>query len=1068
MSNKKYWQNFGDLTESERFKEDSQNEFQEELLPLAELDGKGLLDATTPRRDFLKYLGFSTAAAALAASCEMPVKKSVPYLNRPDNVIPGVANYYASTYVNGGDAISVVVKQRDGRPIKIEGNEMSSVTKGGTSAQAQASVLDLYDPTRLRHPLQKSGADYKEVPSFDTFDKLVTAAVAGIGSKAIVLLTSTINSPSTLQIISEFLAKYPGSRHVQYDAVSHSGMLLANEMTYGKKAIPSYQFDKAKTIVSLGADFLGTWLSPVEFSNQYASNRKVKSKKPELSRHIHFESMMSLTGSNADDRYTHKPSQTGAVALALLAKLGGAVTAPAITDAKLAKGIEKTAAVLNASKGAALVVCGSNDVNIQVVVNAINEAIGANGTTINWGSTTNTRKGVDSEMAQLVNDMNAGTVGGVFVYDCNPAYSYSDAKKFIDALVKVPLSVSFSGTMDETTEQCKFVLPSHHWLESWGDAEPKSGFVSLLQPTINPLFKTRPFQTSLLKWAGNTSDYETYYKNYWATKLGSVTNWDQALQDGVIETSSATLLGGAGFNGAGIAAAAAKIAAIKSGEIEVVLYQKISVGNGSQANNPWLQELPDPITKVTWDNYAIISPEMAKTLLSLDVMNNQRQADAYEVHPEKPVVKITVNGKSLELPALIIPGLNNSTVAIALGYGRRSASTNKDEIMDRTGRAAAGSGKNAYPFVTTDGSTLLYSSVATIEKTGDTYPLAQTQVHGFTEGRPIIYETNLASYLADPKAVLAEPTHERAILTPEGKTDFVKDGTMYPDFAKPGIKWGMSIDLNTCTGCSACVVACTAENNVSVVGKIQTQRAHEMHWLRIDRYFTGDLENPDVVFQPMLCQHCDNAPCENVCPVAATNHSSEGLNQMTYNRCIGTRYCANNCPYKVRRFNWLDYNGSDSFKDNQQSLIGLDMDEVVNHMNDDLTRMVLNPDVTVRGRGVIEKCSFCVQRLQENKLEAKKQQNPALVRNVKTACMQACPTNAINFGNVNDKESEVSKARADESRNFYVLEQLHVLPNVSYLAKIRNTDRQIGHHEEEHAAPAVSGAEKAAPAPAAH
>ena len=1047
---KKYWQNFGDLTESERFKQDSQNEFQEELLPLAELDGKGILDAATPRRDFLKYLGFSTAAAALAASCDMPVRKSVPYLQKPDNVIPGVANLYASTYVNGGDAISVVVKQRDGRPIKIEGNELCSVTKGGTSAQAQASVLDLYDPTRLRHPLQKNGTDYKEVTSFDAFDKLVAGAIAGLGGKAIVLLTSTIHSPSTLQIISEFLAKYPGSSHVQYDAVSHSGMLQANEITYGKKAIPSYQFDKAKTIVSLGADFLGTWLSPVEFSNQYASNRKVKNKKPELSRHIHFESMMSLTGSNADDRYTHKPSETGAVALALLAKLGGAVTAPAIADAKLAKGIDATAAALNASKGAALVVCGSNDINIQVIVNAINEAIGANGTTINWGSTTNTRKGIDAEMAQLVNEMSAGTVGALMVYDCNPSYSYSDAKKFTDALVKVPVSVSFNCTMDETTEQCKYVLPSHHWLESWGDAEPKTGCVSLLQPVINPLFKTRPFQTSLLKWAGSINDYETYYKTYWATKLGSIANWDKALQDGVIEPATPAAVTSALFNGAGIAAATAKIAAAKTGATEIVLYQKISVGNGSQANNPWLQELPDPISKVTWDNYAMISPEMAKTLLTLDVMGDQRQADAYEVHPEKPVVKITVNGRSVELPALIIPGLNNATIAVALGYGRQSISTDKDIILDRIGRAAAGTGKNAYPLVTSDGSTLLYNAVATVEKTATTYPLAQTQVHGFTEGRPVIYETNLLSYIANPKAVLAEPTHERAMLTPEGKTDFVKDGTMYPDFVKPGIKWGMSIDLNTCTGCSACVVACTAENNVSVVGKIQVQRAHEMHWLRIDRYFTGDLQNPDVVFQPMLCQHCDNAPCENVCPVAATNHSSEGLNQMTYNRCIGTRYCANNCPYKVRRFNWLDYNGSDSFKDNQKTLIGLDMDEVVNHMNDDLTRMVLNPDVTVRGRGVIEKCSFCVQRLQETKLEAKKQQDPTLVRNVKTACMQACPTNAIAFGNVNDKESEVSKARLDDSRNFYVLEQLHVLPNVSYLAKIRNTDRHIGVEEEQH------------------
>ncbi|MFZ4769714.1 MAG: TAT-variant-translocated molybdopterin oxidoreductase, partial [Ferruginibacter sp.] len=678
--NKKYWQNFGDLTESERFQQASQNEFQEELLPLAELDGKGMLDTPTPRRDFLKYLGFSTAAAALAASCEMPVKKSVPYLNKPDNVIPGVANYYASTYVNGGDAISVVVKQRDGRPVKIEGNELSSITKGGTSAQAQASVLDLYDPTRLRHPLQKSGEDFKEVPSFDAFDKLVGTAVAGITGKAIVLLTSTINSPSTLQIISEFLAKYPGSRHVQYDAVSYSGMLLANEITYGKKAIPSYQFDNAKTIVSLGADFLGTWLSPVEFSKQYSVNRKVKSKKPELSRHIHFESMMSLTGSNADDRFTHKPSQTGAVALALLAKLGGAVSAPTISDAKLVKGIEKTAAVLNASKGAALVVCGSNDVNIQVIVNAINDVIGANGTTINWGATNNTRKGTDAEIVQLITDMNSGAVGGLFVYDCNPAYSYSDAKKFIDALVKVPVSVSFNGTMDETSEQCKFILPSHHWLESWGDAEPKSGYVSLLQPTINPLFKTRPFQTSLLKWAANTNDYETYYKNFWAAKLGSLTSWDQAIQDGVIETAATNA--GAVFNAGSLAAAATKIAATKSAATEVVLYQKISVGTGSQANNPWLQELPDPISKVTWDNYAMISPELAKTLLTLDVMNNQRQADAYEVHPEKPVVKITVNGKSLELPALIIPGLNSSTIAIALGYGRQSA--NKDQILDRT------------------------------------------------------------------------------------------------------------------------------------------------------------------------------------------------------------------------------------------------------------------------------------------------------------------------------------------------------------------------------------------------
>ena len=1049
MSKKKYWQSFGELNQTQSFQEATENEFNEDL-PLVDLDDKGILDAKTPRRDFLKYLGFSTAAAAIAASCEMPVRKAVPYLNRPDNIIPGVANYYASTYINGGDTISVVVKQRDGRPIKIEGNELSTITNGGTSAQAQASVLDLYDNTRLRYPMQKDGKGFKEVTGFDAFDKMVAPAIVG---KNVAILTGTVNSPSTLAIISEFLAKYPGSRHVQYDAVSYSGMLLANEACYGKKAIPSYHFDKAKVIVSLGADFLGTWLSPVEFSNQYSQNRHVKGEKVELNRHFHFESMMSLTGSNADDRFTHKPSETGAVALALAAKLGVAVSAPAIADKRLADGITAAAAALTASKGAALVVCGSNDTNIQIIVNAINEAIGANGSTVNWAITSNYKNGIDADMTKLVDDMASGVVGAVLINGVNPVYTYNDSKKFTDALAKV-VSVSFNGTMDETTELCKYVIPAHHWLESWGDAEPKSGYFSLLQPTINPMFKTRAFQTSLIKWsaaAGSAvSDYETYFRTYWNAKLGSTDLYDKALQDGVVEPATMPV-GGGSFNGGKLAEAAAAATAVKGGAVEVVLYQKVSVGNGSQANNPWLQELPDPISKVTWDNYAMMSPAMAKSLLNLDVMNQEggKQSD-YEVHPEKPVVKITVNGKSVELPVIVLPGLNASTIALAVGYGRES--TNKDETKNYIGKSANGAGKNVYPFVVSNGTNFLYSTVATVEKTGNTYPLAQTQVHGFTESRPVIYETNLKSFNANPEAVLEEITAERLATTASGSTDYVNDATMYPDFDKPGIKWGMSIDLNTCTGCSACVVACTAENNVSVVGKIQVQRAHEMHWLRIDRYFTGDLENPDVVFQPMLCQHCDNAPCENVCPVAATNHSSEGLNQMTYNRCIGTRYCANNCPYKVRRFNWLDYTGADSFADNQSPMLGDYMNESVMQMNDDLTRMVLNPDVTVRSRGVIEKCSFCVQRLQETKLEAKKQQDPTMVRNVKTACMQACPTHAISFGNVNDKESDVYKIRHvdQKHRAFYVMEQLHVLPNVSYLAKVRNTDRHIGVEEEGH------------------
>ena len=1092
MSQKKYWGNFGQLNQTESFKKASNDEFQEDLLPLEDLD-EGFLQGKTPRRDFLKYLGFSTAAAALAASCQTPVRHAVPFLSRPDDIVPGVAEFFASTYINRGDAISVLVKQRDGRPIKIEGNELSAITKGGTNAQAQASVLDLYNTSRLRHPLQKSGNDYKEVTSFEAIDKMILQGMAA-ASGSVVILTSTINSPTTLKLIEQFIAKYPGAKHVQYDAVSYSGILLANEMAYGKRHIPSYSFDKAKAIVSLGADFLGSWLSPVEFSTQYAVNRRIKKGSPALSRHIHFESSLTITGSNADDRFAHKPSETGAIALAILAKLNGGVSAPAISEANVAKGIDQAVTALNNNKGAALVVCGSNDVNIQMVVNAINEAIGANGTTIDHSISSNYRKGIDGDMSTLLTDMNAGSVGSLLIYDCNPVYSYFDGQGFSKAMAKVPVTVSFNSTMDETTEVCKYVIPSNHWLESWGDAEPKTGYFSLIQPVINPLFKTRQFQTSLIKLTGDAAplkmasdtltksvnppvsvpstdgdDYANYLKDFWITKLGGNTNFETALQEGVIQPASASQTGGSSvadtlsaitastsnilagrptFNNSGLGSAQSGISSAKGGNIEIVFYETIGVGDGSHANNPWLQELPDPVTKVTWDNYALMSPQLAKTLLGIDVMNNKKQGDDYEVHPEKPVVKITVNGKSVSLAAMIIPGVHPSTIAISVGYGRQSS--NKELSIDRIGRSASGTGQNVYPLMSFMGSTLSGYSVGTAEKTGEKYALAQTQVHGFSEGRPVIYETTLADYKKDPGHVLRETKEEMETLIAGGSKDFVKDATMYPDFDKPGIKWGMSIDLNTCTGCSACVIACNAENNISVVGKKEVARFHDMHWMRIDRYFTGnDPLNPEVVFQPMLCQHCDNAPCENVCPVAATNHSSEGLNQMAYNRCIGTRYCANNCPYKVRRFNWLDYNGADSFPNNQKPMIGSYLNEVTDQMNDDLTRMVLNPDVTVRSRGVMEKCSFCVQRLQDGKLEAKKNQNPALVRNLKTACAQACPTNAITFGNVNDSKSDVSKIRNVEQtdRSFYVLQQLHTLPNINYLAKIRNTDRHIGYEE---------------------
>ncbi len=1037
MSEKKYWQSFGQRSHSEAFQETAQNEFQEDLDGGAP-DPKGVLDALHPRRDFLKYLGFSTAAATLAASCEVPVRKVVPYLNKPENMVPGVADYYATTFIAGGDAIPVLAKVRDGRPIKLEGNEMSPVTFGGTTAGLQASVLDLYDTARLRYPVQMVNGVPQEVSGFDAFDKLVSQSM-GTDPGPIVLLTATVNSPSTLKVIETFLAKHPGSKHIQYDADSFSGMLLANEASYGKKAIPSYHLDKAKVIVSLGADFLGTWLSPVELSRGYVAGRKMTDAKPEMNRHYQFESMMSLTGANADKRYLHKPSETGAVALALLAAVGGSVQAPSLPE-KLKSGIARAAKDLLAAKGKSVVLAGSNNMAIQVVVNAINEAIGATGNTITWDSPFQNRKGIDSEFAALVADLGAGKVGTLLIYDVNPVYNYYNGKAFAEGVKKVKTSVAFNSKLDETAEVCKFILPAPHFLERWGDAEPKAGFVSMLQPTISPLFLTRPFEESLLKWSGETQSFDQYVKAFWEAKLGGLEGFEKALQDGVLSLPATPST--ASYNGAKLADAVTAIGAMKPATgMEIVLYQQVSLGLGAQANNPFLQEMPDPITRSTWDNFAMVSPKFLKDNYDIDLAD-AHQADSFEVHPDRPVIKLKAAGKELLIAIIPIPGMADDVVAIAVGYGRQSADAAK--TADYIGRAAAGAGKNAFPFASYNGETIDWmTSGVTFEKTTDTYKIAQTQTHNSYEGRTeVVKEMDLEEFLKNPKEIPEEREEEAKRFG--GLEGFEKEGTLYPYFDKPGIHWGMTIDLNSCFGCGACVVACHTENNVPMVGKNEVLRFHDMHWLRIDRYFTGDYADPDsiqTIFQPMMCQHCDNAPCENVCPVSATNHSSEGLNQMAYNRCIGTRYCANNCPFKVRRFNWADYTGADSFPDNQHNTGVGHLNESVHMMNDDLSRMVLNPDVTVRSRGVMEKCTFCVQRLQDGKLKAKKEDRVlADMKDVRTACQQACNSDAIVFGNINDSKSAVVMGRKEnENRIYTVLEELHVLPNVSYLAKVRNS-----------------------------
>ncbi len=1049
MSQKQYWSGVKDLHNLTTNKEVvASDEFKEELpFELSE----GLFNANTPRRDFLKFLGFSTLAATLVASCEMPVRKAIPYAIKPEDIVPGIPNYYASTFVDGGEYCAVVIKTRDGRPIKIEGNELSSITQGGTSARVQASVLNLYDKARIQH----SYADGKEVMN-DAIDRVIKE---GIGSKPGYLVTSTIISPTTKDIIGQFLAKYPNIKHIVYDAYSYSGMLLANEACYGKRTLPSYHFDKAETIVSIGADFLGTWISPIEYSKGYSKGRKISAKNLKISRHYQVEATHTITGAAADHRVTCKPSEMGIVAVALYnAVIGG--TPPSLPGKNLNEFVKKAAADL--AKGKGLVVGSSNDVNIQTVINAINEKIGANGVTVDWSLTSNYKQGIDKDMVDMVAAMESGSVGSVFMHGVNPVYDYFDNKKFAAALAKVPMTVSFGDRMDETAQKCKYLIPDHNYLESWGDAEPKPGHFSLIQPGIAPLFKTRAFQDSLMNWMGGTQSYADYWKDYWMKKLGGQAAFDKALQDGVIESGISDQVVGAentkaasAFAG-NIGDAIAKIQAkTPHTGIELVVYQKIGIGTGGAwSNNPWLLEMPDPITRATWDNYLCISPKRAK---ELDAQDPGKGLDSEltgftEVENKKRVVTIkAANGYTVNLPVLVVPGMHHDVVAVAVGFGRDK----------QVGRAAASDetkgGKNAFPFMVFNGLTMEHhSDVASITKTAEHYEIAVTQSHNSYEARPVMHEFTLAEFTKDPKGLLKERGEEIAEFSAlpweegkEGKEEKIIDsnkeegyranGTLYPNYQYEGVKWGMSIDLNSCTGCGACVVGCMAENNISVVGKEHVLKNHEMHWIRIDRYFAGQADDADTiqtVFQPMLCQHCDNAPCENVCPVSATNHSSEGLNQMAYNRCIGTKYCANNCPYKVRHFNWMDWNGADAFADN------LYEDGRRDDMNDDLTRMVLNPDVTVRSRGVMEKCSFCVQRLQEAKLIAKKENHPLRDGAAKTACQQACPTDAIVFGNVKDRESNISKLRLQEQaeRTFYVLEHIHTLPNVNYLSKIRNTE----------------------------
>jgi len=997
----KYWKGIEELENSPEFIKNALTEFAD-FLPVK--DSYGSSDSTVaPRRDFLKLMGFGLAAATLA-SCETPVRKAIPYLNKPEVVDPGIANFYASTYFTGQDYNSVLVKTREGRPIKLEGNPESPINRGGLSARAQASVLSLYDGGRMQHfAIKGKRADKDQV------DQEIRTKLATVGRIAII--SPTIISPSTKKVLADFASRYPGTEHVMYDAGSASGLIQANG-----GILPAYDFSQANIIVSIGADFLGTWLSPVEFARQYAATRKVSSEKKTMSRHYQFESALSLTGSNADTRVPIKPSEVNQVVLALYDQVVGGGNAT-YKNASLTKAANE----LKANRGRSIVVAGSNDPNVQAVVASINQALGNVGSTVDLANPSMVRQGSDARMTQVINDIKAKSIGAVIFYNANPVYDHPMGADLAAALPSIPLTISLNDRLDETGGLCYYAAPDSHYLESWNDFEPKKGYLSLAQPAISPLFATRQAQDSFLIWAGNPTTYYNYIRTQWRGVLSGdfQASWDRAVHDGVAVGNIALPAPKTTTITDVTSAVGALRTPAKTGDFELVLYEKVGIGNGFDANNPWLQELPDPISKATWGNYICVPFDMAKA-------NKWEQGD---------VLKVTAaNGKSVELPVLVQPGQAKGTIAIAVGYGRT-----------RCGKVGDLVGQNVYPLAAMANGSIVYATTAKLENTGTKSPIAQTQTHHtIMDRRSVVQEASLAKYIENPKEV----TEYEKISTPDGLVAPARV-SLWQDYEYKNHHWGMAIDLNSCIGCGSCVIGCQAENNVAVVGKQEVINRREMHWMRIDRYYSSDhhrdefetegkiatyaamevpAENPKVIFQPMLCQHCNHAPCETVCPVLATTHSSEGLNQMTYNRCVGTRYCANNCPYKVRRFNWFSYYSNEKF-------------EAVNgHMFTDLGRMVLNPDVTVRARGVMEKCSLCVQRIQLGKLEAKKEQRRPKDGEIVSACAQSCPTEAIVFGDMRDPESRLSKLlrREDGERAFHVLDEINVQPNITYLTKIRN------------------------------
>ena len=996
LEGRAYWRSLEELADTPDFKEYVHREFPDQASEFNDPAG---------RRTFLKLMGASLALAGVSACTRQPEEKLVPYVKQPEEIVPGRPLYYATAMPQGGVGVPLLAENHMGRPTKLEGNPEHPASLGASDILSQASVLNLYDPDRSRTVIERG--DVKTWSAFVTAMQAAMTSHRALQGAGLRILTEPITSPSLVDQIHMLLEDLPQAKWHQWDAVYGARQGGAP----GFDAI--YHFAKADVVVSLDADFLGWGPAQLRYTKDFSSRRRLNTPADALNRLYVAEPVTTVTGANADHRVAVKAREIQDVVVGLATGVGVNVGAPAgtLADDVRSKWIPAVVADLKANAGKCIVVAGDHQpAAVHALARSINQQLGNVGQTVHYVApiAASPADGTAS-IVDLVAEMNAGKVDMLVMLGGNPVFNAPADLNFVGALDKVGLRVHLGTYVDETAERCHWHVNEAHYLEMWGDVRAFDGTVSLIQPLIAPIYDGHSALEVVGALNGTAKPGLDLVKDYWTRAFGGQTKdkwplsdgngrafatadafWRHTLHDGFISsTSSISTPPSTSYSAPAAPAVPAPVSpATGSGpSIEIVFRPDPHILDGRNANNGWLQELPKPLSKVVWDNVAYMNPRTAERLgISTYRVGNQNQE----------LIDITLPGRRSpsRIPVWIMPGTADDVVAVHFGYGSK-----------KSGRVGKDVGHNVFPLRSSTAP--WFESGAQIAKSGETYLVASTQNHFAMEGRNPVRAVDLTEYRTNPQSVAALG-HNRP---PKTLTLYNPDEHQYN-----GNKWGMTLDLNACTGCGVCVAACVAENNIPVVGKVQVSKSREMHWLRVDTYYAGDANSPSAIYhQPVPCQQCENAPCETVCPVAATVHSDEGLNDMVYNRCVGTRYCSNNCPYKVRRFNFMLYQDFYTPELKPQR----------------------NPDVTIRSRGVMEKCTYCVQRINHARIDAKTAGNPIADGAIVTACEQACPANAIVFGDMNDPNSRVAKLKAQE-RNYGVLEDLGTRPRTSYLAKVRN------------------------------